>query len=109
MTEGRHCQVHLLDDRRLELLVQPKLLSRELLDLVASHFNLKEKEYFGITFIDDTGQENWLQLDHRVLEHDLPKKPGPAILHFAVSVFETLIKVLMIHVIHPPNKTVISS
>lgn len=30
------------------------------------------------------GQENWLQLDHRVLEHDLPKKPGPAILHFAV-------------------------
>lgn len=33
---------------------QPKLLSRELLDLVASHFNLKEKEYFGITFIDDT-------------------------------------------------------
>lgn len=22
MTEGRHCQVHLLDDRRLELLVQ---------------------------------------------------------------------------------------
>ncbi|ELW47061.1 FERM domain-containing protein 4B [Tupaia chinensis] len=84
MTEGRHCQVHLLDDRRLELLVQPKLLARELLDLVASHFNLKEKEYFGITFVDDTGQQNWLQLDHRVLDHDLPKKPGPTILHFAV-------------------------
>ncbi|EPQ08206.1 Protein spire like protein 1 [Myotis brandtii] len=31
----------------------PKLLARELLDLVASHFNLKEKEYFGITFTDD--------------------------------------------------------
>ncbi|XP_023569069.1 FERM domain-containing protein 4B isoform X2 [Octodon degus] len=87
MTEGRHCQVHLLDDRRLELLVQPKLLSRELLDLVASHFNLKEKEYFGITFIDDTGQQNWLQLDLRVLDHDLPKKPGPAILHFAVRFY----------------------
>ncbi|XP_006896004.1 PREDICTED: FERM domain-containing protein 4B-like [Elephantulus edwardii] len=87
MTEGRHCQVHLLDDRRLELLVQPKLLSRELLDLVASHFNLKEKEYFGITFIDDTGQQNWLQLDHRVLDHDLPKKPGTAILHFAVRFY----------------------
>ncbi|XP_053455716.1 FERM domain-containing protein 4B isoform X4 [Nycticebus coucang] len=87
MTEGRHCQVHLLDDRRLELLVQPKLLSRELLDLVASHFNLKEKEYFGITFVDDSGQQNWLQLDHRVLDHDLPKKPGPAILHFAVRFY----------------------
>ncbi|KAM5279831.1 FERM domain-containing protein 4B [Ctenodactylus gundi] len=87
MTEGRHCQVHLLDDRRLELLVQPKLLARELLDLVASHFNLKEKEYFGITFTDDTGQQNWLQLDHRVLDHDLPKKPGPTVLHFAVRFY----------------------
>ncbi|XP_041281933.1 FERM domain-containing protein 4B isoform X2 [Onychostruthus taczanowskii] len=87
MTEGRHCQVHLLDDRNLELLVQPKLLSRELLDLVASHFNLKEKEYFGITFIDDTGQSVWLQLDHRVLDHDLPKKPGPATLYFAVRFY----------------------
>lgn len=87
MTEGRHCQVHLLDDRRLELLVQPKLLSRELLDLVASHFNLKEKEYFGITFADDIGQQNWLQLDHRVLDHELPKKPGPTILHFAVRFY----------------------
>ncbi|XP_028906528.1 FERM domain-containing protein 4B isoform X1 [Ornithorhynchus anatinus] len=87
MTEGRHCQVHLLDDRKLELLVQPKLLSRELLDLVASHFNLKEKEYFGITFIDDTGQNIWLQLDHRVLDHDLPKKTGPAMLYFAIRFY----------------------
>uniref|UniRef100_A0A8C7DVY5 FERM domain containing 4A n=2 Tax=Oncorhynchus kisutch TaxID=8019 RepID=A0A8C7DVY5_ONCKI len=46
MTEGRRCQVHLLDDRKLELLVQPKLMAKDLLDLVASHFNLKEKEYF---------------------------------------------------------------
>ncbi|XP_078276220.1 FERM domain-containing protein 4B-like [Rhinoraja longicauda] len=54
MSEGRRCQVHLLDDRKLELLVQPKLLAKELLDLVASHFSLKEKEYFGIAFTDDT-------------------------------------------------------
>ncbi|XP_078517595.1 FERM domain-containing protein 4B isoform X2 [Lissotriton helveticus] len=87
MTEGRQCQVQLLDDRKLELLVQPKLLSRELLDLVASYFNLKEKEYFGITFVDDTGQHVWLQLDHRVLDHDLPKKPGPVTLSFLVRFY----------------------
>ncbi|XP_066554128.1 FERM domain-containing protein 4B [Amia ocellicauda] len=87
MTEGRLCQVHLLDERKLELLVQPKLLSRELLDLVSSHFNLKEKEYFGITFIDDTGQCNWLQLDRRVLEHDFSKKPGPVALKFLVRFY----------------------
>lgn len=34
--------------------LQPKLLAKELLDLVASHFNLKEKEYFGIAFTDET-------------------------------------------------------
>nr|XP_014343458.1 PREDICTED: FERM domain-containing protein 4B [Latimeria chalumnae] len=87
MTEGRHCQVILLDDRKLELLVQPKLLSRELLDLVASHFNLKEKEYFGIKYTDDIGQSNWLQLDHRVLDHDLPKKSGPVTMYFAVRFY----------------------
>lgn len=34
-------------------LLQPKLLSYELLDLVSSHFNLKEKEFFGLAFYDD--------------------------------------------------------
>ncbi|XP_036955765.1 FERM domain-containing protein 4B isoform X6 [Acanthopagrus latus] len=87
MTEGRLCQVHLLDGRKLELLVQPKLLSRELLDLVASHFNLKEKEYFGLCFIDDTGQNNWLQLDRKVLDHDFSKTSGPLELKFLVRFY----------------------
>ncbi|EFB28901.1 hypothetical protein PANDA_018858 [Ailuropoda melanoleuca] len=82
----------------------PKLLAKELLDLVASHFNLKEKEYFGIAFTDETREEgschhkvvpmaepptghlNWLQLDRRVLEHDFPKKSGPVVLYFCVRV-----------------------
>ncbi|KAM8929910.1 FERM domain-containing protein 4B isoform 2-T2 [Pelodytes ibericus] len=87
MAEGRHCKVHLLDGQKLELLVQPKLLSRELLDLVASHFSLKEKEYFGISFLDDTGQFAWLQLDQRVLDHEFPKKPGPVTLYFVVRFY----------------------
>ncbi|KFO25660.1 FERM domain-containing protein 4A [Fukomys damarensis] len=70
MTEGRRCQVHLLDDRKLELLVQPKLLAKELLDLVASHFNLKEKEYFGIAFTDETG----LHMDKRTSARALRRR-----------------------------------
>uniref|UniRef100_A0AAV2KVG3 FERM domain-containing protein n=1 Tax=Knipowitschia caucasica TaxID=637954 RepID=A0AAV2KVG3_KNICA len=85
MTEGRRCQVHLLDDRKLELLVQPKLMAKDLLDLVASHFNLKEKEYFGIAYVDETSHFSWLQLDRRVLEHEFPKKSGPIVLYFCVS------------------------
>ncbi|KAG8436038.1 hypothetical protein GDO86_007223 [Hymenochirus boettgeri] len=87
MAEGRQCKVYLLDDRELELLVQPKLLARELLDLVASHFSLKEKEYFGISFLDDTGQYAWLQLEQRVLDHDFPKKAGPVSLYFVVRFY----------------------
>ncbi|XP_036440713.1 FERM domain-containing protein 4A isoform X6 [Colossoma macropomum] len=87
MTEGRRCQVHLLDDRKLELLVQPKLMAKDLLDLVASHFNLKEKEYFGIAYTDDTGHFSWLQLDRRVLEHEFPKKSGPIVLYFCVRFY----------------------
>ncbi|KAL7864483.1 hypothetical protein AOLI_G00159030 [Acnodon oligacanthus] len=97
MTEGRLCQVHLLDNRTLELLVQPKLLSRELLDLVSSHFNLKEKEYFGFTFVDDTGHCKWLQLDRRVLEHDFSKKTGPIALNFLVRFYIENISLLKEH------------
>ncbi|XP_074538449.1 FERM domain-containing protein 4B isoform X3 [Halichoeres trimaculatus] len=87
MTEGRLCQVLLLDDRKLELLVQPKLLSYELLDLVSSHFNLKEKEFFGLAFFDDNGQRKWLQMDRRVLEHDFSKKSGTIALNFLVRFY----------------------
>ncbi|XP_034028800.1 FERM domain-containing protein 4B [Thalassophryne amazonica] len=87
MTEGRLCQVLLLDDRKLELLVQPKLLSYELLDLVSSHFSLKEKEFFGLSFVDDNGQCKWLQMDRRVLEHNFSKKHGPIALNFLVRFY----------------------
>ncbi|XP_035987618.1 FERM domain-containing protein 4B isoform X3 [Fundulus heteroclitus] len=87
MTDGKLCQVQLLDDRKLELLVQPKLLSYELLDLVSSHFNLKEKEFFGLAFFDDNGQCKWLQMDRRVLEHDFSKKPGTISLNFLVRFY----------------------
>uniref|UniRef100_A0A3B4ARA8 FERM domain-containing protein n=1 Tax=Periophthalmus magnuspinnatus TaxID=409849 RepID=A0A3B4ARA8_9GOBI len=87
MTEGRLCQVQLLDDRKLELLVQPKLLSYELLDLVSSHFNLKEKEFFGLAYSDDHGQRKWLQMDRRVLDHDFAKKTVPIPLSFLVRFY----------------------
>ena len=33
--------------------MQPKLYAKELLDIVASHFGLKEKDYFGLSFLDE--------------------------------------------------------
>ncbi|KAK7823880.1 hypothetical protein U0070_020551 [Myodes glareolus] len=84
---------------RFHWFIQPKLLAKELLDLVASHFNLKEKEYFGIAFTDETGHLNWLQLDRRVLEHDFPKKSGPVVLYFCVRwvLLESLLCFSVLH------------
>jgi hypothetical protein len=40
-------------------MIQPRLYAGELLDLVASHCTLKEKEYFGLAVVDDNGQYTW--------------------------------------------------
>ncbi|XP_077984095.1 uncharacterized protein LOC144438775 isoform X4 [Glandiceps talaboti] len=94
MNEGRRTQVVLLDDRRLEFLVQPKLIAGDLLDLVTSHFNLKEKEYFGLAFNDETGHYNWLQHDRKVMEHEFPKRSGTLVLYFKVRFFVESITIL---------------
>ena len=89
MSEGRRSEVLLLDGRRVELQIQTKLFAGDLFDIVASHFNLKEKEYFGLAFLDETCQYSWLNLDKRVLEHEYAKKHAheKLILHFLVKYF----------------------
>ena len=48
MNSGRNASIILLDERRLEMVIQPRLYAGELLDLIASHCQLKEKEFFGL-------------------------------------------------------------
>ena len=86
-TDGRPTQVVLLDERRLELTVQSRLYAGELLDLVASQCGLREKEYFGLAVVDDAGHYTWLQLDRKVLDHELPRKPPTLTVHFLVKFF----------------------
>ncbi|CAB4070517.1 unnamed protein product [Lepeophtheirus salmonis] len=76
---GRAASIVLLDERRLDLMIQPRLLAGELLDLVSSHCGLKEKEYFGLALVDEKGLYTWLTLDRKVLEHDLPHEDGGAV------------------------------
>ncbi|KAL5014938.1 hypothetical protein ScPMuIL_009208 [Solemya velum] len=96
MNEGRKSQIVFPDDRRLDILIQPKLNAGDLLALVASHFKLKEKEYFGLAFIDETGHYSWLQLDKRVLEHDFPRtnKFTILVLFFSVRFYVECISAL---------------
>ena len=66
VTAGRPASVILLDERRLELHIQPRMYAGELLDLVASHCQLREKEFFGLAVVDENGHYQWLQLDRKV-------------------------------------------
>ena len=79
-------QILLPDDCQLEIWVNPRLLSSELQDIVASHFNLKEREYFGLSYLDDTGHWLWLQPTHRVLDHDFPKRVANRLLQLRFAV-----------------------
>ena len=72
MSEARKCSVQLLDDRKLDITLQPRLTAKELLDIVASHCTLKEKEYFGLYYEDGNYGRIWLRLEKRALEHDFP-------------------------------------
>ncbi|XP_037074832.1 FERM domain-containing protein 4A-like, partial [Pollicipes pollicipes] len=83
---GRRCHVVLPDERRFEVSVQLRLLTSELADIVASHCSLKERKYFGVAYRGDTGENQWLHPDVRVLEHDLPRG-GPLVLHFLVRYY----------------------
>ncbi len=85
--EGRPASIVLLDERRLEMVIQPRLYAGELLDLVASHCGLREKEYFGLAVADESGHFTWLQLERRVLDHELPRRPASLAVHFLVKFF----------------------
>ncbi|XP_055338350.1 FERM domain-containing protein 4A-like isoform X2 [Paramacrobiotus metropolitanus] len=91
MAEGRNCQIILLDGRKIEIFVQPKLAAGDLLDIVSSHYNLKEKEYFGLCYPDETNHYHWLHLERKVLEHEFfaaaPKKNKSIVLYFMVKFF----------------------
>uniref|UniRef100_A0A1I7YKQ3 FERM domain-containing protein n=1 Tax=Steinernema glaseri TaxID=37863 RepID=A0A1I7YKQ3_9BILA len=76
MNEGKRSKIHLLDGQILDILVQPRLLVSELLNIIASHVNLKDPDiqYFGIAYVDGNENYHWLTRDKRVLDFDFPRK-----------------------------------
>lgn len=87
MIESRLAKIILLDGSQLDFHITPEILSSNLLDMVASYLTLKDKEYFGISYMDSTCHRNWLQLDKKVLDHDLPKKSSILVFFFRVKFY----------------------
>ncbi len=87
MIESRLAKIILLDGSQLDFQITPEILTTNLLDMVSSYLNLKDKAYFGISYLDSTCHRNWLQLDKKVLDHDLPKKTTILVFFFRVKFF----------------------
>ncbi|XP_069165685.1 FERM domain-containing protein 4B isoform X4 [Procambarus clarkii] len=89
MSLGARVEVVLLDDRKLQVNVGPRLLTHELLAMVASHFTLKENQYFSLAVVDATGHHQWLSHDRRVVEHDVVRalNGAPITLYFLVKFY----------------------
>ncbi|KAK0398365.1 hypothetical protein QR680_002561 [Steinernema hermaphroditum] len=93
MNEGRRSKIYLLDGQTLDILIQPRLLVSELLNIIASHVNLKkpDKQYFGVAYVDVNENYHWLSQDKRVLDFDFPRKSAnsdePVILTHTVQFY----------------------
>lgn len=63
MIESRLAKIVLLDGSQLDFYITPEILTSDLLEMVASYLTLKDKEYFGISYMDATSHRNWLQVN----------------------------------------------
>ncbi|XP_068167288.1 FERM domain-containing protein 3 [Antennarius striatus] len=55
-----HCTIRLLDDSEISCSIQRDTKGQFLLDHVCNHYNLLEKDYFGIRYVDPEKQRHWL-------------------------------------------------
>ncbi|XP_050711132.1 FERM domain-containing protein 4A-like isoform X2 [Eriocheir sinensis] len=90
MGAGVRVEVVLLDARRLEVHVGPRLLVQELLAMVASHFTLREHQYFSLAHLDSTGHYQWLTPERRVVDHECIRThtgAAPLTIYFLVKFY----------------------
>nr|XP_040051478.1 FERM domain-containing protein 3 isoform X3 [Gasterosteus aculeatus aculeatus] len=55
------CTIRLLDDTEISCSIQRDTKGQFLLDHVCNHYNLLEKDYFGIRYVDPERQRHWLE------------------------------------------------
>ena len=61
-------------ESEMEFSIQPATTGKQLFEQVIKTIGLRELWYFGLNYIDNTGQEAWLKLNKKVRDQDLPKE-----------------------------------
>lgn len=70
---ARRCVVSTLEtEYRIEY--KPKCYARELFNTVVSTTGIREHWYFGLSFTNNQGEEDWLILDKKINKHDISLK-----------------------------------
>ncbi|KAM8865652.1 FERM domain-containing protein 3 isoform 1-T1 [Synchiropus picturatus] len=61
------CTIRLLDDSEISCSIQRDTKGQFLLDHVCNHYNLLERDYFGIRYVDPEKQRHWLEPNKAVM------------------------------------------
>ncbi|KAG8191245.1 hypothetical protein JTE90_003258 [Oedothorax gibbosus] len=82
-----HCKIVLLDETEFIQDIQEASRGQQLLDVVFKHLNLMETAYFGLRFLDATGQRQWLDPNKNVVKQ--MKGMDTLTLYFGVKFYAT--------------------
>ncbi|CAB1423601.1 unnamed protein product [Pleuronectes platessa] len=69
------CTIRLLDDSEISCSIQRDTKGQFLLDHVCNHYNLLEKDYFGIRYVDPERQRHWLEPNKPVVRQMKSQQP----------------------------------
>ncbi|KAM8759818.1 FERM domain-containing protein 3 isoform 2-T2 [Acanthopagrus schlegelii] len=69
------CTIRLLDDSEISCSIQRDTKGQFLLDHVCNHYNLLEKDYFGIRYVDPEKQRHWLEPNKAVVRQMKSQQP----------------------------------
>ncbi|XP_054719163.1 protein 4.1-like [Uloborus diversus] len=78
------CRVRMLDGTDFECDINRRAKGADLAELLADSLNLLEKDYFGLTFLDQDGSRNWLNYEKRISKQN---KGGPWEFGFEVKFY----------------------
>uniref|UniRef100_A0A3Q3BFC9 FERM domain-containing protein 3 n=1 Tax=Kryptolebias marmoratus TaxID=37003 RepID=A0A3Q3BFC9_KRYMA len=69
------CTIRLLDDSEISCSIQRDTKGQFLLDHVCNFYNLLEKDYFGIRYVDPEKQRHWLEPNKPVVKQMKSQQP----------------------------------
>ncbi|XP_033467145.1 FERM domain-containing protein 3 isoform X2 [Epinephelus lanceolatus] len=79
------CTIRLLDDSEISCSIQRDTKGQFLLDHVCNHYNLLEKDYFGIRYVDPEKQRHWLEPNKPVVRQMKSSYPKITLLYPSIA------------------------